>query len=165
MRLILTLICFSICSHNCFSEIDLIERSFINYRIKLEKPKIHTSGTDELFISVFKNDLPVTKLLLRYEGVLEEFLVRDITKNESPDIVLLLKHPSKNVRVLSLQGFELVELTVKNQDLASKNVNFLKIEKKGDDVQRTLEVSDDARTYQLVQKFCFKKMGWCDQIN
>ena len=165
MRLILTFICFSICSQNCFSETDLIERSFINYRIKLEKPAIHTSRADELFISVFKNDLPVTKLLLRYEGVLEEFLVIDITKDGSPDIVLLLKHPFKNVRVLSLQGFELVELIVRNQDFSSKNVNFLKIEKKGDDVQRTLEVLDGKRTYLLVQKFCFKKLGWCDQIN
>ena len=112
MRLILILICFLICSMNCFSEIDSVERIFINYRLKLEKPTIHTSGTDELFISVFKNDLPVTKLLLRYEGALEEFLVTDINKDEGPDIVLLLRHPTRNIRVFSLQGFELVELTV-----------------------------------------------------
>ena len=70
-----------------FSESQLTGKIFQNYRVSLEQSSIQASGSKELFISVFKNDLPITKLLLKHEGNLEEFLVMDIDKDESLEII------------------------------------------------------------------------------
>ncbi len=165
MRLIITLLCLSAYSQYTFSETDSIVRFFSNYRISLERPLIQTSQTDELFISVFKDDLPITKLLLKYEGVLGEFFVTDLNKDNSFEVVLLLKNTFKNIRIFSLKSFELVEFTIGNQDLPNKNIDFLRIERKGDDIYRTLEVLDGERSYSMVQQFCFKELKWCDEID
>ena len=162
MRLTLGLIFLFICCQNCFSENQLTGKIFQNYRVSLEQSSIQASGSKELFISVFKNDLPITKLLLKQEGNLEEFLVMDIDKDESLEIILIFNNTLNNIRIFSLKGYELVELTNLNQNIANKKVKFLKIERKGDEVLRKLEVTDDNQTYQLVQRFCFKELQWCD---
>ena len=81
---------FLICCQNCFSESQLTGKIFQNYRVSLDQSSIQASGSKELFISVFKNDLPITKLLLKHEGNLEEFLVMDINEDESLEIILIL---------------------------------------------------------------------------
>ena len=162
MRLTLGLIFLFICCQNCFPESQLTGKIFQNYRVSLEQSSIQASGSKELFISVFKNDLPITKLLLKHEGNLEEFLVMDIDKDESLEIILILNNTLNNIRIFSLKGYELVELTNLNQSITNKKVKFLKIERKGDEVLRKLEVTDDKRTYELVQRFCFKELQWCD---
>ena len=162
MRLTLGLIFLFICCQNCFSESQLTGKIFQNYRVSLERSSIQASGSKELFISVFKNDLPITKLLLKHEGNLEEFLVMDINEDESLEIILILDSTLNNIRIFSLKGYELVELINLNQNIANKKVKFLKITRKGDEVLRKLEVTDDNQTYQLVQRFCFKELQWCD---
>ena len=162
MRLTLGLIFLFICCQNCFSESQLTGKIFQNYRVSLEQSSIQASGSKELFISVFANDLPITKLLLKHEGNLEEFLVMDINEDESLEIILLLNSTLNNIRIFSLKGYELVELINLNQNIANKKVKFLKIERKGDEVLRKLEVTDDNQTYQLVQRFCFKELQCCD---
>ena len=134
MRLTLGLIFLFICCRNCFSESQLNGKIFQNYRVSLEQSSIQASGSKELFISVFANDLPITKLLLKHEGNLEEFLVMDINEDESLEIILLLNStPLNNIRIFSLKGYELVELINLNQNIANKKVKFLKIERKGDE--------------------------------
>lgn len=165
MRLILTLICFSVSSQNCFSAIDRTERIFMNYRINLERLSLQPSRPDELFISIFKDDLPVTKLLLTHEGVLGEYLVKDLDNDNSFEIILLFENTLKNIRILSMRRYELVELTVGNQDSTNKNINFIKIEREGDNIYRTLEVLDGERTHLQVQKFCFREQQWCGYID
>ena len=162
MRLTLGLIFLFICCQNCFSENQLTGKIFQNYRVSLEQSSIQAPGSKELFISVFKDDLPITKLLLKHEGNLEEFLVMDINEDESLEIILILDSTLNNIRIFSLKGYELVELINLNQNIANKKVKFLKIERKGDEVLRKLEVTDDNQTYQLVQRFCFKELQWCD---
>lgn len=164
MRLILGLIFLFICCQNCFSESQLNGRIFQNYRVSLEQSSIQASGSNELFISVFKNDLPITKLLLKHEGNLEEFWVMDINKDESLDIILILNNTLNNIRIFSLEGYELMELIIANQDITNKKVKFLKIERKGDEVFRKLEITDDKQTYELVQRFCFRELQWCGRI-
>lgn len=165
MRLTLGLIFLFICCQNCFPESQLTGKIFQNYRVSLEQSSIQASGSKELFISVFKNDLPITKLLLKHEGNLEEFLVMDIDKDESLEIILIFNNTLNNIRIFSLKGYELVELTNLNQSITNKKVKFLKIERKGDEVFRKLEVTDDKRTYEVVQRFCFKELQWCDPTN
>ena len=165
MRLTLGLIFLFICCQNCFPESQLTGKIFQNYRVSLEQSSIQASGSKELFISVFKNDLPITKLLLKHEGNLEEFLVMDIDKDESLEIILIFNNTLNNIRIFSLKGYELVELTNLNQSITNKKVKFLKIERKGDEVFRKLEVTDDKRTYEVVQRFCFKDLQWCDPTN
>lgn len=162
MRLTLGLIFLFICCQNLFSESQSIRKIFQNFRVSLEQSSIQASGPNELFISVFKNDLPITKLLLKHEGNLEEFLVMDINKDESLEIILILNNTLNNIRIFSLKGYELVELVNLKQNIINKKVKFLKIERKGDEVFRKLEVTDDKQTYQLVQRFCFKELQWCD---
>ena len=165
MRLTLGLIFLFICCQNCFAESQLSERIFQNYRVSLEQSSIQAPGSNELFISVFKNVLPITKLLLKHEGNLEEFLVMDISKDETVEIILIFNNTLNNIRVFSLKGYELVELTNLNQSITNKKVKFLKIERKGDEVFRKLEVTDDKRTYEVVQRFCFRDLRWCDPTN
>lgn len=160
MHLTLGLIFLFICCQNCFAESQLSERIFQNYRVSLEQSSIQAPGSKELFISVFKNDLPITKLLLKHEGNLEEFLVMDIDKDESLEIILILNNTLNNIRIFSLKGYELVELINLNQNITNKKVKFLKIMRKGDEVFRKLEVTDDKQTYQLVQRFSFKELLW-----
>ena len=160
MRLTLGLIFLVICCQNCFPESQLTGKIFQNYRVGLEQSSIQASGSKELFISVFKNDLPITKLLLKHEGNLEEFLVMDIDKDESLEIILILNNTLNNIRIFSLKGYELVELVNLNQNITNKKVKFLKIERKGDEVFRKLEVTDDKQIYQLVQRFSFKELQW-----
>ena len=165
MRLILGSIFLFICCQNCFPESRLTGKIFQNYRVSLEQSSIQASGSKELFISVFKNDLPITKLLLKHEGNLEEFLVIDINKDESLEIILILNNTLNNIRIFSLKGYELVELINLNQNIKNKKVKFLKIDRKGEEVFRKLEVTDDNQTYQLVQRFCFTELQWCDPTN
>ncbi len=165
MRLTLGLIFLFICCRNCFSESQLTGKIFQNYRVSLEQSSIQAPGSNELFISVFKNVLPITKLLLKHEGNLEEFLVMDITKDETVEIILIFNNTLNNIRIFSLKGYELVELTNLNQSITNKKVKFLKIERKGDEVFRKLEVTDDKQTYEVVQRFCFKDLQWCDPTN
>ena len=126
---------------------------------------LQPSKTGELFISVFKDDLPVTKLLLTYEGIVGEYLVTDIDNNNSFEIILLFENTLKNIRIFSMRGHELIEVTIGNQDLTNKNIKFIKIEREGDDIYRTLEVLDGERIYFQVQKFCFREQQWCDYID
>ncbi|MDC3067193.1 hypothetical protein OA344_00390 [Pseudomonadota bacterium] len=165
MRLILTLICFSVCSQICFSATATTERIFMDYRINLEKLSPQSSKRGELFISVFKGDLPVTKLLLTYEGIIGEYLVMDIDNNNSFEIILLFENTLKNIRIFTMKLHELIELTIGNQDLTNKNTKFIKIEKEGDDIYRTLEVFDGEQIYLQVQKFCFREQQWCEYID
>ena len=165
MRLTFSLIFLFICCQNCFPENQLTGAIFQNYRVSLEQSSIQASGSNELFISVFKNDLPITKLLLKHEGNLEEFLVMDINKDESLEIILILNNTLNNIRIFSLKGYELVEHINLNQHIDNKKVKFLKIERKEDEIFRKLEVTDDKQTYQLVQRFCFRELQWCDSTN
>ena len=165
MRLILTLICFSVCSQICFSATATTERIFMDYRINLEKLSPQSSKRGELFISVFKGDFPVTKLLLTYEGIIGEYLVMDIDNNNSFEIILLFENTLKNIRIFTMKLHELIELTIGNQDLTNKNTKFIKIEKEGDDIYRTLEVFDGEQIYLQVQKFCFREQQWCEYID
>ena len=165
MRLILTLIFFSVCSQSCFSATATTERIFMDYRINLEKLSHQSSKRGELFISVFKGDLPVTKLLLTYEGIIAEYLVMDIDNNNSLEIILLFENTLKNIRIFTMKRHELIELTIGNQDLTNKSIKFIKIKKEGDDIYRTLEVLDGERIYLQVQKFCFREQQWCEYID
>ena len=165
MRLTLGFISLFICFQNCLSENHLAERIFQNYVVKLEQSSNQAFKSNELFISVSKNDLPVTKLLLKHEGDLEDFLVLDINEDNSLEIILILKNTLNNIRIFSLMGFELVELITVDQGITSSKVKFLKIERKVDDVYRKLEVTDDKGAYELVQRFCFRDLQWCDRTN
>ena len=118
-----------------------------------------------MFISVFKGDLPVTKLLLTYQGIIGEYLVMDIDNNNSFEIILLFENTLKNIRIFTMKLHELIELTIGNQDLTNKNTKFIKIEKEGDDIYRTLEVFDGEQIYLQVQKFCFREQQWCEYID
>ena len=152
------------CSLNCLCQSNTITHNYENYQITLSVPLITHSEGNQLVLSVYREDLPLSKLMLNYEGSIKEFFVDDIDMNGNFEIILLFRDTLKNIKIFSWRDFYLFELKEKVQPNTNNHISkVLKIERKNGKIIRKVELIENDSLRLLNQRFCFRELRWCQE--
>ena len=92
-----------------FSQSNTITYNYENYQIILSVPPTTNAEGNQLVLSVYQKDLPLSKLMLTYEGSIKEFFVDDIDMNGNFEVILLFRNTLQNIKIFSWRNFQLFE--------------------------------------------------------
>lgn len=147
-----------------FSQSNTITYNYENYQIILSVPPTTNAEGNQLVLSVYQKDLPLSKLMLTYEGSIKEFFVDDIDMNGNFEVILLFRNTLQNIKIFSWRNFQLFELKENVQPNTNNHISrVLKIERKDNEIIRRVELIEDDSLRLLNQRFCFKELRWCQE--
>lgn len=156
--------CLLILSKNVFSQQGATIHKYGHYKISLETLTTKLFERQQLLISVHSNDLPLTRLLLAYEGSLTKFFVQDIINDKEFEIILMFENTLENIRIFSWKKSELMELNIMNfQNFLPSEARLLTIEAKKGSVERTVKILKQGKEFVLKQRFSFEKLQWFNE--